>query len=638
VSPSAPRILCYSPYNRWALHGQWEMTVLQSMRQRGADVHYVLCDGLFTECDQFWAATEPRPSDACTQCQAMVTSLVHRHGMDYTWLGRYLLLDEPRTARAWVKGLSRDELLTARYGDYEVGRWIRSSVHSHFRRSALDPTEPPVERALRGYLYSGLVACFALDRLLDDHRPDVLFLFNGRQSSTRVAFELARRRGIRSITHERGPRKETLALAVDTDCVDLSPFGRYWDDWGDVPLTEPELEAIVAHLYERERGIGLNWKALTAAPQPVEEVRDALGLSVNRPAWVVFTSSDDEIVSEATWAGDFPSQRVWLERTIAFARAHPEIDLVVRVHPNTGSRRSTGANRRQLEQLAALRATLPPNARMVDAAEDISSYTLMELATVGLAYHSTVALELACKGKATVVAAGSAVTGLPFVHTVERAAEYEAMLEELAAIPAGATSPEVARLAHRFAYGMFFRLPLDFPLVSMPSPSVGVTQWTDLAQLRPGRDAALDRCARILLRGEQVCPPPGPEERARDYAMEVTWFGLRRPFTALAFADEVIADAALLHTWAEAFPSGDLGTLIVQTPADATERLVAAVGRAGLDHEGGPDLVAVDAEVGELGPVDAVLSRRERPDVDAQRFDDASAAALRDFAAARAAA
>jgi hypothetical protein len=520
-----PRVLCYAPSNLWALHGQWDMTVMHRLRNAGADVQYVMCDGLYAECDVFWAATEPRPANACQLCQAHQANLAAQLGMEFEWLGRYLLPAERREAIRWARGLADEEVPTARYGDWDVAEWITGSVHSHFRASRLDWDDPEVGRAFRRYLYSGLVACFALDRLLDDFAPDVLFTFNGRQSSTRVAFELARRRDIRVVCHERGLRQETLTLVEDADCISLEPLRQYWREWGDVPLSSGELQTVSAHLAEREHGQGLSWRAFTSAPQPHREVRAGLRLDATRPTWVLFTSSDDEVASEARWQGAFATQLDWIRHTVAYAGRHPELDLVIRVHPNTGSERSTGANRGQLEELARLRRELPPNARMVDAADDVSSYSLMDIAAVGLVYNSTVALELACKGKATVVAAGNAVAGMPFVRTVGSPGDYDALLDELAELAPGALFPDVARLAHRFAYGQFHRMPIEFPLVRMPSSSQGVVQWQRHEQLQPGVDAGLDRCARILLEGEPVCPPPGPAELARDARAELVHFG-----------------------------------------------------------------------------------------------------------------
>lgn len=627
------KVLCYSPYNRWSLHAQWEMTVLQGLRQAGADVTYVLCDGLYSDCDVFWEATEPRPAHACRSCQAEVTARVASMGMDWRWLGRHLSFEDQAEARRWAAGLDRDELADAGYGDWPVAEWVRGSVHSHFRSSTLDVADPAVERTLRSYAYSGLVACFALDRLLAHEAPDVLFLFNGRQSSTRVALELARRRGVRVVCHERGPRHETLTLTEDESCLGLECRRRYWRDWGDVPLTEAELIELSDHLWSRERGQNLGWNAFTNAPEPLGAVRAALGLRADRPVWALFTSSDDEVTSEKDWRGDFGSQLEWIERTVAWAGRNPGIDLVVRVHPNTGSRRSSGANRRQLSEMARVAEDLPPNVRMVMPDEELSSYSLMELTTVGLVYHSTAGLELACKGKATVLAAGSFVTGLPFVHTVHRAADYESQLDGLAGIPAGAVFDEVARLAGRFAYGYFLRYPIHFPLVRMQTPVTGEPTWSDPAELAPGADPGLDRCVRIVLGGEPVCPPPGPAERARDSAAEDARYGSATArFTAVAYADELIADVSLLRAWARSFRAADDVTLAIDTPAEVTEALIAAVSGLGLD-ESGPDLVAVDASAAGVR-YDAVFSRRARP-VEAPHFDDASLPELRALVAGR---
>jgi hypothetical protein len=156
VTPT--RVLCYAPYNRWALHGRWEMTILQALKLRGAEVQYVLCDGLYTDCDQFWGVVAPRPANACSMCQMQVVNLVHGMGMDFHWLGRYLQTDEQREAERWADALADDELLTAAYGAWDIAEWIRSSVQSHFRANDIDIARPAVAKVVRSYLYSGLVA------------------------------------------------------------------------------------------------------------------------------------------------------------------------------------------------------------------------------------------------------------------------------------------------------------------------------------------------------------------------------------------------------------------------------------------------------------------------------------------------
>jgi hypothetical protein len=628
----APRVLCYSPYNRWGLHGRWELTMLHGLRLAGADVSLVLCDGLYTDCDQFWATLNPRPANACISCQASVTQLCAEMGLDYQWLGRFLTTDEGREATRWAQSLADDELEDATYGEWPIGRWVRMSMQSHFRAVTLDLADPTVARTMRSYVFSGLIACFGLSRLIDETDPDVMLLFNGRQSSTRVALELARSRGVRVVVHERGHRPETLMLVENATCLSLEPLRRFWGEWGDVPLSAAELERVTRLMDDREQGRDIPWKQLTAAPQPVAEVRSALGLTPARPAWVLFTSSDDEVAGDEDWGSAFGSQLEWIRRTVEHARRHPQIDLVIRVHPNTGSRRSTGVNATQLAEMEQLAADdLPANVRIVQPDTDLSSYTLMELCAVGLVWVSTVGLELAVKGKQVVVAAGNPIHGKDFAHTVSEPERYEALLDGLAATPAGAVSPEVRRRALRLAYGMFFRLPVDFPLVKMTDQQTGVLTYRTLGELVPGSEPGLDRCTRIVLGGEAVCPAPTAAERARGTEAEdalLEGFGARR-ITALAFAEELIADASLLQAWAAAFDGRDDATLLIHTLADHAEALVEVVTAAGLAGDDGPDLVALEADPETMAGVDAILSRLAEADaLVPPRYDERTLAAL----------
>jgi hypothetical protein len=131
-----------------------------------------------------------------------------------------------------------------------------------------------------------------------------------------------------------------------------------------------------------------------------------------------------------------------------------------------------------------------------------------------------------------------------------------------------------------------------------------------LEAVGPGRDAGVDRCVQIVLDGAPVCPPPTAAQRTRSTAAEDEVLrGIDRSrVTVLAFADELIADAGLLRAWADAFDGRDNVTLLIQTHADQAPGLIDAVGRAGLDGDDGPDLVAGEIDADTMASVAAVLS------------------------------
>ncbi len=514
---STPRVLTWMPYGQWMLHALQEMTILHGARWRGAEVRYVLCDGAFRECDMHWVSTAPRQAASCATCLRAQHTQADGLRMPHEWLGDHLTNGERDLATQWAAEMSRDVLLEARWKDWAIGEWIVSSVHSHFRVNRIDPTQPAVESVLRAYLEAGLLVAFAMDRLLTTWRPDVMLLFNGRLGSLRVAFELARAAGVRVVTHERGWLQETLYLAENADCLSISPIRDAWRAWSDVPLTGSESQATDQWLADRAHGRRLNWLALTGPPEAHTAVRETLGLRVGAPLMVVFTSSEDEYVACADYSSPFGTQERWLEETVAWASVRPEVDVVVRVHPNTTGSRATGSNATQFAALRDLAARAPTTVRFVWPDDETSSYSLMDMAPVSISYVSTVALEHACFGGAAVTAATSTLTGHGFTEDVRDPAEYRDLLDALTSEEAGSRrAHERTRLARRFAYFAVFRYMLPFPLVQQPGPLASHLAYTSLEALRPGCDAGVDAAVSILLDGRAVCLPPSDRETDLD--------------------------------------------------------------------------------------------------------------------------
>lgn len=502
----------------------WEMTILHALKLRGADVKYVLCDGLYTDCDVFGAAYNPRRQESCKYCQEFVAKFVQGIGMPFEWLGNYLTQNDFKEANEWIDNLSVTDYQTATYQDCKLGEWVESSLHTHFRMPDLDLSLPQIQEGYCNYLYSGLVAYFGLSRLLDEYKPDILFLFNGRMSSTRIALELARKLEIRVIVHERGFLSESLSLFENVTSLSLYPFTRLWKDWSNIPLNKVELEEIGHYITGRQYGKNLNWRAFSPPPQNIDKLLGDLYLNATRPVWVLFTSTDDEVVVAKDWESLFHRQIDWIQKTVEYISHHPEIDLVIRVHPNTAGSKAGGDNVQQFQQMDNLRQHLPQNVRMVMPDDPISSYSLMDIATLGLVFNSTTGLEMACKGKQVIVAAGCSFSDAPYVKTVQAVEEYEKMLDAMLQLPLMATYSEIQRMAYRHAYGIFFRLNIPFPLVKMPNPHNGILAYTSIDQLLPGLEHNLDRACRIILEKEPACPPPSEKDLMRDETEEIGWF------------------------------------------------------------------------------------------------------------------
>ncbi|MBL0938547.1 MAG: glycosyltransferase [Gemmatimonadaceae bacterium] len=509
AATNAPRVLCWMPYGQWTLHAQHEQTILHGARWRGAEVRYVMCSGLFRSCDMHWEAVRPRDAQSCASCMAMQARTANGLQMPFEWISTLVSEEERAEAARWSAAQPVTELTTARWQSWDIGPWIVSSIHSQFRTNVVDPHNADHERVLRAHLEAGLLVAFAMQRLLVTWKPDVLFLFNGRMGVLRVAFELAQAAGVRIVTHERGWTAGTLYLAENADCLSLAPLREAWSRWVDTPLTEPELKRTEGWLLDRAFGRNLNWRRFSPPPGSDEAVRTQLALRADAPLFVLYTSSEDEVAGNRERQSVFGSQAAWLEATAAWAAKHPEVDLVIRVHPNTGGRQSTGHNAEQLQWLQAFARTTAPSVRFVWPDDDVSSYTLMDMATVTLSYLSTTGLEAACRGKPAIMGASAYIGGYGFTDDVSDVALYGAQLDRYVVAPESEEAVLARRTrAWRFAYLAMVRYMVPFPLVPQRDFSAAGLGYTSLDALQPGRDAGLDHAVSVLLDGAPVCPSP----------------------------------------------------------------------------------------------------------------------------------
>lgn len=503
------RVLFFAPYGQWHYHGVYEITIGHALTHRDTETKFVTCDGLFPACDVYREGINPRTDASCRQCQQISATLYHDMRMPYEWLGGYVQRQARVAIDTWARNLSADELTSAVWKGHAVGEWARSSAFYQFRMSHFEMDEPRVQQGMRAHVIGTALAVEALSSLYDEWRPDVVVMLNGRFFSHWAAFALAQERGIRVVTHERGLTRSTLRFGDNTRIHDLQVFRDIWERWHDVPLSAAEIEKIHALLEDRRLGKNLPWLAYSPPPQEESAVRARLQLG-DRPVLVLFSSSDDESAAfPDRRAGAFPNSLDWLPATRDLARRFPDHVVVLRMHPNLTA---SGVNQQTLDCVAAMARNLPTNCRIVLPDDDVSSYTLADMAVVGLVYFSTIGLEMACRGQVVVAVAQGWYGHCDFVDFVRTADRYEATVR--AALQRGRRAA-TARAACRFAYHYYHDISVPFPLVIEKPRHMGKVTYSTTADLVPGRDESLDRICRLIVDGESLLPHPTATHRAR---------------------------------------------------------------------------------------------------------------------------
>ena len=503
------KVLSFSPFAFWRLHSLYEVAICHNLRWRGHPVTYVICDGLFSDCDMFWESTcGPRPDNACAICQSNVQRSLTDLGIQPTPLSKYRQIDHNAVAKEFVERIKDSELLEVCFDGYQISNYIKSSVHSHLRINSIDLDNQKHRSTLRSYIYSGIIALVLIRKMLSVEQPSIVLLFNGRLAVTRIALELCKELGIRVVCHERGMEAESLLLWENESCLSLRPYKELAESWRNIPLNATEFIRIAQWLDDRQKGKNLNWKAFSVEGS-MGEVGDFISRNAGRTILGLFTSSTDELVAEDEFKSVFGTQQDWIQHNINIAISNSEIVLLIRVHPNSGSKNSNGVNHDEINYFNELKKSLPENVHIISADDNCSSYALLNKISIGLVYVSTIGLEIACRGIPVICAANSPWVFCDAIHNINSHSEYDDLL--LTLISSGTTRENRyirTRAAMRFAYAIVYRWGISFPLIRMPNPHTGILDCRSVDDFKPGKHFCLDYCVDILLGARSSVPIP----------------------------------------------------------------------------------------------------------------------------------
>ena len=528
------KILCLATTSSgFAAHNYRELTILKSLQLRGADVDYYQCDCNGLVC---WVFPFPSPQKklpkVCRRCSRSGRERAGEVGLEVKSISSFFTQEICDKAKKWAASLDPENFAQAKYGEYDLGRWMFFTIVSIFRLTQYRPGNRNVDGFYRLFLEDSLRRALALEQLLDTKKYDRILIFNGRVGANKITLEVAKLRGIPVFVHEVGWSKETAAINVDELAVTLPLIHHTWDNWKDIPLTKREIEDAALYQFQRELGneSTIGWGSFaTRTNESAAKLRKRLGIAPEKHVWALFPSSMDEIAADPMFRDDpdVTCQYQWIEDVLAAASRYPHVHLVIRVHPNMARNIWNDAeSKADLDWFKGIKERGLENVTVIDAEENFSSYDLMDMATVGIAFLSTCSLEIALRGKHGCQASshhGSSVEG-----ATDSAPDREALekyFAQYSALRIDEKSVEIQRIAFRFFNSSRRRTFFPFPLVKMTGPLSGVLASSfSVDDLRPGRDRGLDTICEAMLAGVRPENLPTKTESMIDTSTESEMF------------------------------------------------------------------------------------------------------------------
>jgi len=295
---------------------------------------------------------------------------------------------------------------------------------------------------------------------LQKERPELVITPNGSILEMGIVFQVARFLNIPVVTYEFGEQRDRIWPAYNEEVM-LQNTDEMWRARRNVALSPAQKSQIQALFVSRKdadlwKNFSRRWQGLPS--QGGEKARQALGLD-SRP--IVLLAAN--VIGDSLTLGRqvfTDNMTMWLRRTIMDFASRSKAQLVVRIHP--GERYTQGPSVADIIRQSL--PEIPEHIHIVDADAPVNTYDLIDIASLGLVYTTTVGLEMAMSGIPVIVVGGTHYRAKGFTLDPNSWDEYTYLIEQVLSDPDKyrLTKTQVDQ-AWNYAYKFFFEYPSPFP-------------------------------------------------------------------------------------------------------------------------------------------------------------------------------
>jgi len=294
------------------------------------------------------------------------------------------------------------EVMDMKYEGFDIGASVVSSFMSMTRDLSAMINE---NKELVKGLFENSFSVYEMTKIIiQNNAPDVIQIFNGRFATSRGVFFLSKKQNIECHIHERGHDKDHYEIYINNLPHNISYFKEKLRTTTK-KLSAEELIYYSSKFFKSLRyGKELGWISFVknqnegVLPSEWDEVKKNI---------VIFNSSEDEFVSISDeWKNPIYNDQISGVEKILTDLKNPNIDFWVRMHPNLKD-----VPEFEREKWYALKRKYK-NVHIISPDDNMSTYTLMDKASVVLTFGSSVGIESAFWNKPSILAGISFYRGL----------------------------------------------------------------------------------------------------------------------------------------------------------------------------------------------------------------------------------
>jgi hypothetical protein len=405
----------------------------RALRQRGHHVSLVLCDQALPLCENKPLSSRDRWPELCDKCFYRGQATLDASGLPYDLV-----------ARLAATPLSAEELKLLDGLDFSYV--VESSLYKYLRVGRLGQTVEEAEATGAIQQSCRTVAQAAL--ILARQKPDRVIMSHGVYSTWAPALMVCNALRIPVAVYNKGKRRTTAVINWVDGQMDWD-VSRAWEQIKETPLTVAQEERIREYLGTRVRHSGDALRYNFGEVETREQFFQRFRLDPAKQTFVLFTNVLWDAASAQKEIA-FRNAVDWVMETIAWFLQHPEIQLVVKIHP---AEVVIGTNQPFAREIARKFPQLPENIRIIEPSEKINSWTMTEVATAALVHTSTPGLEMPLAGVPSIIVSQTHYRGKGFTVDVTSREEYFHLLGHWRGSPI--PRERMQALALRYAWLLF---------------------------------------------------------------------------------------------------------------------------------------------------------------------------------------
>ena len=408
---------------------------------RGHRVRFVICDQQLSACEVKKANNRQNWEKACSKCWSYGSAVYAKFGLDV---------------------LKVSELIAGRTPNSDLDRWtetVEASLLKHFGKGILDDSEEVQSR--RQEYQKAVRTSHLIGEALVDLKPDRVLMSHGIYSTWGPQRELLNEAKIPLVTFSKCKKKHTEKFNWTTS-ADWWDVSNEWENVKDNALTEDQNRQLDAYLDSRRDHSGDTLKYNFGDLESKDKTYQRLGLNPDLPTFVAYTnvlwdaaSAQREIV--------FSDPISWIIETIQWFAEHQDRQLVVKVHP---AEVVIGTNQPFASIIHERIPQLPTNVRIIEPQEEVNSWSIMQVADLGLVHTSTIGMEMPLENIPCAVVSRTHYRGRGFTFDVETKDEYFELIRNWNRDRFNESNSK--KYARRYAYLLFERYQLPWPFFHEP--------------------------------------------------------------------------------------------------------------------------------------------------------------------------